>query len=304
MARSVNHTPNAAYLRSRGWIPPIFLVLYLLAQPAGCMPHRTPQNLHKAARIKSAPRAVNWVKQLPQVSIDHQIYLPFMPQMQPANTPTHANSLSPAPDISVPSLNFLGIDFGNQKDWVRIKIYPADRRVNNGQPIILKFLPGKHCIFGDHHACVASFQRSGEAPVIWLTIHSGVGGEGQPFRNAVEGTGINRAAYSLQKTLTNLQALSGSKVVISQGKTSVRGLSLLQTARIPGSMVQGYFDTPLEDTLNFSSQIAPELLPVSHPTQPILVFETCGWRIPGQPWFPGTSDTTASVYLGVIQPSP
>lgn len=304
MARPVNHIQNMAYLRSRGWIPTIFLAFYLLAQPAGCMPHRAPQKLNKAATIKSAPRAVNLVKQLPQISIDRQIYLPFMSQMQPANPPTHANSSPPAPDITLPGLNFSGIDFGNQKDWVRIKIYPADRRVNNGQPIVLKFLPGKHCIFGDHRACVAAFQRSGEAPVIWLTIHSGVGGEGQPFRNAIEGTGINRAAYSLQKTLTNLQDLSGSKVVISQGKTSVRGLSLLQTARIPGSMVQGYFDTPLEDTLNFSSQIAPELLPVSHPTQPILVFETCGWRIPGQPWFPGTNDTTASVYLGVIQPSP
>jgi hypothetical protein len=296
--------PNTAYLRSRGWILPVFLVLCLLAQPAGCMPRRTPQKLHKAAMIKLAPRAANLVKQLPLVSTDRQIYLPFMPQMQPANPPTHASSPPSAPDISPPSLNYMGIDFGNQQDWVRIKVYPADRRANNGQPIILKFLPGKHCTFGDHHACVAAFQRSGEAPVIWLTIHSGAGGEGQPFRNAVEGTGINRAAYSLQKTLANLQALSGSQVVISQGTTSVQDLSLQETARIPGSMVQGYFGTPLEDTLDFSSQIAPELLPVSHPTQPILVFETCGWRISGQPWFPGTTDTTASVYLGVIQPSP
>lgn len=296
--------PNTVHLRFRGWIFPIFLVLCLFAQQAGCMPHRTPQKLHKSATLKLAPRAGNLVKQLPQVSTGRQIFLPFMVQMQPATPPTHVNSLPPAPDISLPSLNFLGIDFGNQKDWVRIKIYPTDRRINNGQPIILKFLPGKHCIFGDHHACVAAFQRSGEAPVIWLTIHSGIGGEGQPFRNAVEGTGINKAAYSLQKTLTNLQALSGSQVVISQGTTTVRGLSLQQTVRIPGSMVQGYFDTPLEDTLDFSSQITPELLPMSHPTQPILVFETCGWRIPGQPWFPGTSDTSASVYLGVIQPLP
>lgn len=305
MARSDKHFPVTATLLWRGQILPILLALCLLAQLAGCRPPSVPQKTHKATTIKLAPRTPTLVKQSLQTTNDRQIYLPFTPQMSPNKPLTHASSTTEVTPLdSHPSMSMFGIDFGNQKDWVRIKIFPTSRRVNNGQPIVLKFLPGKHCIFGDHHACVATFQIPGEAPVIWLTIHSGVGGEGQPFRNAVEGTGINEAAYPLQKTLTNLQILTGSQVVISQGTTTARDLQLQAAARIPGSMLQGYFNTPLEKTLDFSSQAAPQLLSMSHPAQPIIVFETCGWRIAGQPWFPGTSDTTASVYLGIIQQAP
>lgn len=305
MARSDKHFPNILSLLWRGQILPVFLALCLLAQLIGCRPTSVPQKPHKAATIKLAPRTPTLVKQPLQTTSERRIYLPFTPQTSPNIPLTHASS-TPAvtPLISHPSLSMFDVDFGNQKDWVRIKIFPTSRRVNNGQPIVLKFLPGEHCTFGDHHACVATFQTPGEAQIIWLTIHSGVGGEGQPFRNAVEGTGINEAAYSLQKTLTNLQILTGSKVVISQGTSTARGLQLQATARIPGSMLQGYFNTPLENTLDFSSQVAPQLLSLSHPAQPIIVFETCGWRIAGQPWFPGTSDTTASVYLGIIQQAP
>jgi hypothetical protein len=305
MARSDKRFQNIPSLHWRGQIVPVFLALCLLAQLAGCHPPSVSQKPHKATTIKSAPRTPSLVKQSPQTTSDQQIYLPFTPQMSPTTPLTHTSSpTAVTPLVTHPSSSMFGIDFGNHKDWVRIKIYPPNRRVNNGQPIVLKFLPGEHCTFGDHHACVATFQKPEEAPVIWLTIHSGVGGEGQPFRNAVEGTGINEAAYSLPKTLTNLQILTGSQVVISQGTTTARDLQLQVTARIPGSMLQGYFNTPLENTLDFSSQAAPQLLPMSHPSQPIIVFETCGWRIAGQPWFPGSSDTTASVYLGIIQQAP
>jgi hypothetical protein len=305
MAKFDNPFPNIVRLYSPGWIAIAFLTLCLVAQLFGCLPQRGPQKLHKFTAIKSAPRAATLVKQIPQPRIDWQVYVPFMSQMGLANPLTHPSSAPPAALVSPPpGLNQLGIDFRNQQDWIRIKIYPKNKKVNNGQPIILKFLPGEHCIFGDHHACVATFQGSAGSPVIWLTIHSGVGGEGQPFRNAVEGTGIDRAAYSLQKISTNLQALSGSHVIISQGSTSIRDLRLQATARIPGSMLKGYFNTPLETALDFSAQVAPELQPVNHSAQPIIVFETCGWRLPGQPWFPGTTDTSASVYLGVLQPSP
>lgn len=305
MERSVNHLLMCKYFRRFAAILLGFLALCLVIQLAGCLPHRAPQRLSKAIRIKSAPRTATLIKQPPQTPIDWQVYLPFMPQMSPPNLPTHPTSPPPeTPLPTPPRLNILGVDFGNQEDWVRIKIYPNSRQVNNGQPIILKFIPGDHCIFGDQHACVAAFQNSEGTPMIWLTIHSGVGGEGQPFRNAVEGTGIDSAAYSLQKISVNLQALSNSRVIISQGTTSVRDLRLQVTTRIPGSMLQGYFNTPLENTLEYSAQVAPELQPTSQSMHPLIVFETCGWRVPGQPWFPGTSATSASVYLGVIEPSP
>jgi hypothetical protein len=305
MAKFDNPFPNINQLYLRGWITAIFLMLCLIVQLSGCLPQRNPQKLHKSTAIKSAPRAAALVKQIPQAHTDQQVYLPFMSQMGLANPLTHPISIPPSAQVLPPSgLNQVGIDLRNQRDWIRIKIYPRNRQVNNGQPIVLKFLPGEHCIFGDHHACVTTFLSAKGSPVIWLTIHSGVGGEGQPFRGAVEGTGIDQAAYSLQKITANLQALSGSQVIISQGSTTVRDLSLKATARIPGSMLQGYFNTPLENTLDFSAQVAPELQLVDDSTQPIIIFETCGWRLPGQPWFPGTTDTSASVYLGVIQPSP
>jgi hypothetical protein len=302
MEKSDNPTSNFKPLRRGGWILAVFLTLSLVTQLAGCFLHRAPQKLHKVETIKSAPRSDALVKRIVQASPNWQIYLPFMSQMRSANPLTHPDSPPPVARVSSPpSLELSGIDFGNQQDWVRIKIYPTSQQVNDGQPVILKFIPGQRCIFGDNHACVAAFIDNEGTPVIWLTIHSGVGGEGQPFRDAVEGTGIDRAAYSLKKILSNLQALSGSQVVISQGTRTIRDLRLQATARIPGSMLQGYFNTPLENTLDFSTQIAPELHLVSQSTQPIIVFETCGWRVPGQPWFPGTTDTSASVYLGVIQ---
>jgi hypothetical protein len=305
MEKSVKRLPACKHFRQLITILLAFLILCLVVQLVGCLPHRAPQKLTKAIKIKLAPRTAALVKQIPLTSIDRYVYLPFMPQMQPANPPIHP--ASPPPEASAPSpprLNVLGVDFGDQEDWVRIKIYPNNREVNNGQPIILKFIPGDHCTFGDHHACVAAFQNSEGMPIIWLTIHSGVGGEGQPFRNAVEGTGIDSAAYSPQKIAANLQVLSDSRVIISQGTTSVRDLRLQVTARIPGSMLQGYFNTPLEDTLEFSAQVAPELQPTSQSMYPLIIFETCGWRVPGLPWFPGTTATSASVYLGVIEPSP
>jgi hypothetical protein len=305
MERSVNHLRMRKNFRQLIAILLIFLALCLVIQLAGCLPHRAPQKLTKAVKIKSAPRTATLIKQSPQKPIDWQVYLPFMPQMPPPDLPTHPTSPPPEGLLpSPPKLKIMGVDFGNQEEWVRIKIYPNNRQVNNGEPIILKFFPGDHCIFGDHHACVAALQNTEGTPIVWLTIHSGVGGEGQLFRNAVEGTGIDSAAYSLQKISANLQALSDSQVIISQGTTTVRDLRLQVTTRIPGSLLQGYFNTPLEDTLEYSAQVAPELQPTSQSTHPLIVFETCGWRVPGQPWFPGTTATSASVYLGVIEPSP
>ena len=40
------------------------------------------------------------------------------------------------------------------------------------------------------------------------------------------------------------------------------------------------------------------------PTRPMLVFETCGWKMAEERWYPGTSATTGSIYVGVIQNLP
>jgi hypothetical protein len=65
-----------------------------------------------------------------------------------------------------------------------------------------------------------------------------------------------------------------------------------------------YFLQPVNLGLNAASAYQPDLESFVQPEQPLLVFETCGWRMPEEAWSPGTSTTSASVYLGVIQAEP
>jgi hypothetical protein len=96
----------------------------------------------------------------------------------------------------------------------------------------------------------------------------------------------------------NLKALDGAEVVIVQGKRRYEGYTLAVTARIPPSLVRPYFEAPIQEALLFASTIDGRL---AQDSLPLLVFETCGWRIPGEPWARGITSTTASIYLGVIE---
>jgi len=223
---------------------------------------------------------------------------PFQP-MPSTPTPTQTNA---APEA--PALNFYGIDFSNTQRWVRIHIFPPDKSVNQGKPIVIAFIPGATCVFGDQRACVSSLPTGAESAATYLTIHSGVGGEAQSFRHALEGTGWDQAAYTLQQVRANLRALRGAEVVITQGKRRVEGLILGDVARIPPTNVQAYFDTPLQNALEAAASLAPGLGDILAPQQPILVFETCGWRIPSEAWAKGLNPSSASIYLGVIQKKP
>jgi len=137
--------------------------------------------------------------------------------------------------------------------------------------------------------------------VTFITIHSGVGGEGQAFRNAMEGTGINSAALTLKDIRANLKALDGAEVVIIQGKHRYEGFTLAVAARIPPKFMRAYFEAPIQETLFFASTIDDSLRAPARGSWPMLVFETCGWKVPGEPWARGVTNTTASIYLGVIQ---
>lgn len=231
---------------------------------------------------------------------------PFMPAQptpfQPMPlTPTPAEVTAPLPQ---PDLNFYGIDFANTQRWVRIHIFPPDKSVNQGRPIVIAFIPGTRCVFGDQHACVSSFSAGAPGDITYLTIHSGVGGEAQGFRHALEGTGWDQAAYSLKLVRENMRALRGAEVVITQGKRRVEGFILGELVRIPPVHVRAYFETPLQGALEMAGSLAPGLQGTLDPQQPILVFETCGWRIPAEAWAKGVSSTSASIYLGVIQKTP
>ena len=201
------------------------------------------------------------------------------------------------------SYNFFDIDFANRNEWVRIQIDPGDAQVNRGKPIQLSFIPGNTCNFGDSRVCV-NIHNNGTHNMVFLTVHSGVGGEAQAFRHAIEGTGINRAGYAVTKVQDNLNALAGTDVAISQGNQQFNGFSLVGVTRIHPSYVHDYLGMSIDQALAFATQLDPALMAAIDPSRPVLVFETCGWKMPGEPWYPGISATTGSIYVGVIQNLP
>jgi len=230
---------------------------------------------------------------------------PFEPY-HPSPTPDPSSQPSPTPGAAeiaaqAPTGIFYGIDFNNHQDKVRIKIIPQDKRVNGGKPITITFIPGQKCEFGNHKACVNTSRHGENGETIYLTIHSGIGGEGQAYRHAMEGTGYDQAALSLKEIQKNVSALAGAQVVITQGDKQVGGFTLRGTSRVPARSVQAYFDLPLPEALGLAAQVDPSLQPYVAPNQPQIVFETCGWRAPGESWVRGLRNTRAAVYIGVIQ---
>ena len=230
---------------------------------------------------------------------------PFQPLRR---TPTPFQPHAPTQPVTgttpEPLQGFYGLDLADPGHRVRILIFPPDEEVNQGKPILISFIPGQRCNYGDNRGCVNSYLSEAGAQVTFITVHSGMGGEGQSFRHAVEGTGINRAGLPLKEVRLNLQALQGAEVVILQGKRRYEGFTLAEASRLPARSMQAYFNTPIWDSLGYAAGYDQSLLGLADSAQPLLVFETCGWRMPGEVGGKGVTDTTASVYLGVIQKKP
>ncbi len=231
---------------------------------------------------------------------EHPTATPFQPAL-PAEMAAVPAEEPPAPDLA--SEHFFEVDFGNSTDWVQIQITAVDESIGRDGSIQISFIPGPTCNFGDSHACVNIHPNAGQN-LIFLTIHSGVGGEGQAFRHAIEGTGINRAGYSLERVNENLQGLTGAAVAIQQGGQKSEGYSLAGVSRIHPSHVQDYLNMPVEQAYQYALQLDPALADSIDPQRPVLVFETCGWRMPGESWYPGITATTGSIYVAVIQNLP
>jgi len=193
---------------------------------------------------------------------------------------------------------FKGVDFSPGAAQISLKIFPDGEIFGTDQPVVISFLPGDRCEFGDGRACIYAFETASGARVVFASIHSGLGAEAEPFRDLVEGTGIHQALYDEEKIRRHLQGMAGSKIKISQWETQIEGLSLATVVRIPPEHMADYMQTPVEELLDFAVEINamdPNLL-----SQDLLVFETCGWRLPGEAPVPGVPDTSTSVYLGVI----
>jgi hypothetical protein len=197
------------------------------------------------------------------------------------------------------------IDFSTNGGQIDLQIDPPNPVVNHGKPIELSFLPDNTCVFGDHQACVTPIEAARDQyNHYFLSIHSGVGGEGQSFRHALEGTGINRAGYSLDKVNQHIKALQGAQVTIRQDGDEVGGFFLAGLIRIPPAYLEIYLKQPVTQAVQFATSLDPAWTQAIDFHRPMLIFETCGWKMPAESWYPGVTSTTGSIYLAVIQPLP
>jgi hypothetical protein len=219
---------------------------------------------------------------------------PFRP-LPPTTTPLPTATSTPTP---TPEFRHFARRMDASMDGqVSIHIQPPEA-VNGGREINISFSPASDCPFGSGTACI-SRHRNGQ--VILLTVHSGVGGQGEAFRWAVEGSGINSAIFPLARIHENLFSLEGAPVTLEMGADSHDGLELAGVARVPPSALDDYFRLPFDEALALAAQSNPALARALESGDGLLIFEICGWVVPGEPSSHGVSNTSASIYLGFIR---
>lgn len=223
---------------------------------------------------------------------------PFQP-VAPTPTATPIASPTPLPDSNAlpSSTTRFGIDFSDTNQTIQTILSPSQATLNAGKDIRMAFRPGWPCEWINNRACT-SLHYQGR--VVLVTIHSGVGGDGQALRHALEGTWLNAAALSMQQVLTNLAALEEAPVLIKQSDVSAEDLRVLAAVRVPAVQLEEYFSLPVDAALDFAAQSSAEMTQALASGQPVLVIETCGWHHPEEPYAPGVTGTSASVYLVVI----
>jgi hypothetical protein len=240
---------------------------------------------------------------------EFKYYFPFVSQKEETRVqilkaqPQEAEPLKEDPqnqthvDTAVED-NFIPVDFELGAGPITIVVDPKESQNSVGNPVKIKFLPGDHCIFGDGHGCVSEFTSPGGSKIIFVSVHSGMGGEADALRDLFEGTGINRALYNKDEVLHNLKTLKGSEIRVKQGDQKITGLALQAVVRISPEYYSTYTELSVTEALDFVIQhlsLDPELF-----KQDLLIIETCGWRLPGEPGGNGLKDTSSSVYLAFI----
>jgi hypothetical protein len=117
----------------------------------------------------------------------------------------------------------------------------------------------------------------------------------------LEGTGIDRAALSLKQVEKNLQSLLAAEVLITQSDHKFMDLEVAALVRLPASELKAYIDTPVDQALAYAARFDPSILAFINSAEPLLILETCGWKMSGERLAPGTTDTSASIYIVVIR---
>ncbi len=229
----------------------------------------------------------------------HATSTPFQPSAgnvtpRPA---VSAEAAPPEPQVGAPFFAEINLEKG--ADQIAVWITPFGSRFNNGLPLSLSFLPGPQCDFGDKHACTSLHE---DGRYLLFTVHSGLGGEAQALRHAIEGTGINRSGKDLEDTLSSLKSLEGARVSVLQRDKRADGLVVRAAVRIPPQDMAAYFDLPFSEALQLAAELNQELKDLLGSGSAAIFIETCGWRMPGEAWAPGVNDTTGSIYLIAIGP--
>ncbi|TLN01880.1 hypothetical protein FDZ74_15565, partial [bacterium] len=219
--------------------------------------------------------------------VDAQLAATVTPFLPILSTPTPYLPLHPTliPEATQPVEQpylFHDIDFSPGAEEVTLRFWPADTAINRGRPIKVRFLPGSDCIFGDHNACVSHFTDTDNREIIWVSVHSGITGEGQELRHALEGTGINSAGLPIDQVLLNLNSLEETSITIQQGQKRVDVAQVASVIRVPAAQVNDYLSLPFDQALNFAVEDLPALKSQIPPGNALLVVETCGWRMPGE----------------------
>lgn len=182
---------------------------------------------------------------------------------------------------------------------ITIHIFTTAGLLKPGEQLMIRFIPDVRCEFGEGRACVYSFPSPSGKRVIFTSVHSGWEGEAESFRDFLEGTGAQGAINQMEQVHRNMDSLIGSEVTLQQGEKILRGCELAALVRIPPENFNTYMTLPVEDTLVFARGITgfdPNLF-----NQDLLVFETCGWKLPGEEQASGMDYTSSSLYLGFIR---
>ena len=224
---------------------------------------------------------------------ENQTYIFFLPLIE-----NNANSFENRSQNIKALDKFHLIDTSPDGGQIIIQITTTENLVHSESMVEIAFLPGEQCNFGDGKACVYGFSIDNNNKAIISSVHSGMNGEGEMFRNLVEGTGINQALYTTDQVTKNIQSLIGSQVIIKQGDMEITELALAAIVRIPPNEIETYLALPIEQTLAFAIEItgmSEELL-----SQDLFIIETCGWRLPDEDQNLNSPHTMSSIYLGII----
>jgi len=224
---------------------------------------------------------------------------PFRPLHPTPSQPVGELALAP----TLPTLTILklpGIDLTAGTEPVVLRIKPDTKKFHAGRPLKISFMIGPDCEFGDGNACLNVYQDLLGAEISLLTVHSGLGGEAQSLRHALEGSGFDQAGLPLNEVEKNLKGLLNSTVRISQGTRGEADLRIIAAIRLPARQVREYIEMPANEILAYAARQNSELLPYLHPNEPLIVLETCGWRMSGEAKPAGLPDTSASIYLLVM----